>query len=415
MTSASKSKGRKTLISLLGTGRQAKGEDAVRYETTDYSINGKLYRDESFVAIPIVDYYKIDRLFLIGTTESMWDEIADKFSVDESARISLLEKKEKKSLTEADLTPINNAIDLKLGKKGSQCILIKEGVNNDELWEIFERFIGILDTLGDSDELYLDVTHLFRSLSVMAFVMIEFGLSYKRFKVKGVFYGQLNKDGPSPIINLAVFFEFLEWSKAINNLNLYGNGHNLNALLQNSGESKEVKNAFSNFSNALSVSDMSAMQTSVKILKGQIESFRESKDPIVRIISKQLIKFIARFNANDLLSDFQFNLAKWYCGNNSYAMAYIALVEAAVSAECERLGKSPTNREARVEAKDSFFQRPSKSDIRRAFSEVVAIRNNIAHKISADSSTEQGRAPNPKDSISNFEKYLSTLKQVKRK
>jgi CRISPR-associated Csx2 family protein len=403
----------KVLISLLGTGKLINDKESRRYETTDYSINGKIYSSESFVANPIIFHYKIDKLFFIGTNRSMWDEIGNTFGVSEEICTSLLEKQYQDTIVERDLIPINDALDHKFGSKGSKCIVTNEGINDTELWEAFKRFVEILDAVEDHDELYLDITHLFRSLSVMALVMIEFGLSYKRFKLKGIFYGQLNKDPPSPIIDLTVFFEFLEWSKAIYNLKTYGNGHSLNILVKNTNESNEIKNSFSDFADALSITDMGAMQQSIRIIKEQIQLFEESENPIIKIISKQLIQFVKRFDADGSLSKFQFELTKWYAANHNYAMAYITLVEAAISAKCEIDNIDSVDRNKRNKAKRKLFNDDQNIEIKNTFEKVSNIRNNIAHKI-LDNAANLHSKSYPKDSILNFAKYLSILETIKK-
>ena len=44
---------------------------------------------------------------------------------------------------------------------------------------------------------------------------------------------------------------------------------------ENGNETKEVKNAYSDFAYALSISDMAAMQSSLKRLKGKLKLFEE--------------------------------------------------------------------------------------------------------------------------------------------
>ena len=78
-----------------------------------------------------------------------------------------------------------------------------------------EKFLEILDNIEDNDEVYFDITHLFRSVSVMSFIMAEFGKTYKNFKLAGIYYGMLKKDEPSLIIDISMFFDLLEWAKAI--------------------------------------------------------------------------------------------------------------------------------------------------------------------------------------------------------
>lgn len=93
------------------------------------------------------------------------------------------------------------------------------------------------------------------------------------FKISGIFYGLLKKDGPSNIVNLSVFFELLDWARAINYLKKFGNSFELVKLLEQTNESNEIKNSFKNFSDALSISDIGALQNSIKQLKGRINLF----------------------------------------------------------------------------------------------------------------------------------------------
>ncbi len=43
-------------------------------------------------------------------------------------------------------------------------LYIEDGENEDELWRVFEKFLEILDDVDSKDELYFDITHLFRSV-----------------------------------------------------------------------------------------------------------------------------------------------------------------------------------------------------------------------------------------------------------
>jgi CRISPR-associated Csx2 family protein len=386
----------KVLISLLGTGKLANGDNNInQYETTDYIIDEKIYKSEALVASVMVEHFKINRLYLIGTSESMWDNIPEKFDGSDEQIIELMTLKDEERITQESLESLNLLIDHKLGSGGSKCFLMPVGVNDEELWTIFGAFIEILDNLQDGDEVYFEITHLFRSYSVMSFVMGQFGQTCKKFKIAGIFYGMFTKGKPSPIINLNEFYKFAEWSNAISMLNLYGNGYSLNMLLNNSDESKEIKNVFNDFSNALSIADMGSMQQSIKYLKGEIGNFEKSNNPIVKILSKQLVKFIKRFDIDESLSRFQFQLAKWYAESANYAMAYITLTEAAISARCEINCGDSTNKDDREKAKKELYK------IGNTFTKVNNIRKNIAHKISANS-LDRASKSSPKNSIENL-------------
>ena len=130
----------KVLISLIGTGKNAKGDNSDnRYQTTDYLIENKLYKNETFTTNAIVKHYGINSLFLIGTKDYIWDNIAEVYEAGEDYILYLLEKKEYKSLDEKDLEKLNSILRNKLGGK-SKCFIIKDGENEEELWLNFCRF-----------------------------------------------------------------------------------------------------------------------------------------------------------------------------------------------------------------------------------------------------------------------------------
>ena len=405
----------KVLISLLGTGNKIKNDERNNnYETTNYKIDNNLYENESFVSSAIIKHYNIERLFLIGTNKSMWDNVADEFNSNESYTLGLIEKKDESTLMEKHLDELNDNIDKNLGNKKSKCFIVENGENEDELWAIFDKFIEIIDKIDTNDEIYFDITHLFRSLSLMSFIMAEFGKTYKKYKISGVFYGLLKKNEPSSIINLSIFFELLDWSRAIANLKNYGNAFEIMKLLNDSDESKTLKNSFTNFSNALSISNMSALQSSIKIIKSKISLFENSDNKIMNLISKDLKAFIQKLDTDeDRLDLFQFKLSKWYAENKNYSMAYITLAEATVSAICRQENLDITEKNDRKQAQGILVKyndwnssnTKEKEQLGKTYSAINKIRNNIAHKTSNNGST-------PKDSIENIDKYIKIITKL---
>lgn len=363
----------------------------------------------------MIKHYNIEKLFLIGTNKSMWDNINENFNGEENYQLDILEKKENNTLKESDLELLNKTIDKGLNSTGSKCYIVKDGETEEELWKIFDKFLKILNEINGEDELYIDITHLFRSLSVMSVIITEFGKTYKNFNLSGVFYGMLKRDEPSNIINLIMFFELLDWSRAIQNLKQYGNSFELMKLINKSNEDTTVKNAFINFSNAISISDIGAIQGSIKQLKGNIKLYEEHDKNIFKIISNDLKKFITRFDIGNL-SKFQLELSKWYCENKNFAMAYITLSEATVSIMCEKLNIDVIDKNSRNEAQKELFnyayfhsKSNDKDKIYKAYSKINNIRNSIAHKLSANSSKNKS---SPKDSIGNITLYFKTIESL---
>ena len=218
----------RVLISLLGTGRIADGDKLNnRYQTTNYLLEGKVYENLSFSSLAIINHYNIQKVYFIGTKDSMWDNLADVFKGSEEEILKLIEK-----IDESRLEILNKIIDNYLGFNGSKCILVKKGENEEELWEIFNKLLEIVEDLEEDDEVYFDITHLFRSHSVMSFIIAEFMKAFKNVKIEGVFYAMLKKDTNSLIINVKVFFELLEWVRAIEDIEEYASFHRFVNLSQ---------------------------------------------------------------------------------------------------------------------------------------------------------------------------------------
>lgn len=204
----------KILISLLGTGNKTKGDDSKNtYETTSYKIADQLYKNRSFVSSAIADHYQIDQIFTIGTKESMWDNLCGYYA-DEEYALEILEKKEQKSLQESDLIRLSSGIDDRLKSSGSKCFIVDHSESKEELEQMLNKLLTILDGVSDQDELYFDITHLFRSVSVLMVIIAEFANITRGIKIAGMFYGVLKKNEPSSVVDLSVYLEFLAQARA---------------------------------------------------------------------------------------------------------------------------------------------------------------------------------------------------------
>ncbi|MCX7884666.1 MAG: TIGR02221 family CRISPR-associated protein [Caloramator sp.] len=243
----------KILITGIGTGRtnEVKKSDGSidlaskrEYENITYIIEDKEY-NTAFVAKALIQHYDIDKVFFIGTAGSMWEEIYKSYkkNFDEDTYFEIASKIEKSDyqnylLTEDDLKAVEEAIDESLGHKGSRCFLIKYGLNEQKLFYNFKIMQKIEELLEDNDEIYLDITHSFRSLSLFQYVMINFAqnLSSKNLKVNGVFYGMLEAkryyNNKAPVVNLSKVYEISNWINAIHELDKYGNGYLVSELLE---------------------------------------------------------------------------------------------------------------------------------------------------------------------------------------
>lgn len=365
----------KVLISNIGMGDREKG-----YRDAIYEYNGKQEKTP-FIAKALAKFLEIDKMYLVGTKKSVWDSVYEQFGGDEEKTLEIWDEIKNRGANKETLNVIEKQIDIFLKSKNSKCFIIDYGVNEDELWNNFTIFLNILDFLEENDEIYFDITHSFRSLALMNFVMLEFGntINKKNLKVKGVFYGMLEysfeNNGITPIVDLKLLFDLLEWLKAVNNFINYGNSDEFKKLLSNKNEI----NFFDSFSKALQIGNLESIKNNVKRSNKYLKTLEKSNSPIIKLLSPKLKEFVELLD-KDKESDFQLSVAFWFFRHKNYALSYIALVESIVTKVCEVKGYDLKDKNSRDEAKKEISSVDKKLyfDI---YKEANLIRNDIAHQI----------------------------------
>lgn len=129
-------------------------------------------------------------------------------------------------------------------------IRIFDGSNNEEIWKNFNI---IFDELDPRDEIYIDITHSFRSIPIMIMAVINYAKFVKNIEIKGIYYGAFaaKKDGVAPIIDLSLFNTLTDWTIATENFLRAGDSKKLVELIHTAiepilsktkGKDKEAKN-----------------------------------------------------------------------------------------------------------------------------------------------------------------------------
>ncbi len=407
----------KVLISSLGTGSANNGV----YQKTKYKIDDSIY-ETSFVADATIKHYGIDKVFFVGTNKSIWDEAYTVFGGEDTDYHEMLYlNKEDAVITYDKLEVLNESISKYLGVEGSKAFLIDYGINEDELWSNFETFLGISKLINDGDEIYIDITHSFRSLAYMSFVMTQFtsAISNKKFKIKAVLYGMLeykseSEDCIAPIVDLSILLEIQEWIKAIDAIKKYSDFGPLVEILDEEGIEKSVRNTFINLNKTIDMANMAAMKQFVDTASKKIRAIKESDNKVIKLLADEVIKLVDELN-HEKMSDFQFALTKWFYNNKNYAMSYMALAEAVVTKTCEIKDYDATTEDGRKEAKGHIDHPYGQhySATKRVNGKLVTnegsisdIRNNIAHQLDARSDNVGRDIDKLKFFIETFESYF---------
>jgi len=221
-----------TLITFLGAARERGGYRTARYRFPD----GEESAPTSFFGLALFRWLAAsgrtpDRLVMLGTRHSMWGELAY-FGEDET----LLD------------TPVWTQLEAGQGTDG--------GVDDAVLADAERELAGLLDRAGhgsirvdlapipygrdrseqvailhaladcvaDGEQVWLDVTHGFRHLPMIAMLAAFYLRSQRGAQIRGLYYGALEMtvDGRTPVIELDGLLELAEWVRTLSALDASG-------------------------------------------------------------------------------------------------------------------------------------------------------------------------------------------------
>ncbi len=386
----------KVLVSFLGTGSNSRGLGVREYHKARYRFENGVEIDTSFVADALFRFYDIDKLILLGTPKSMWEQVYDVFCdnrnipKNEDYWLELATSCDKANANSPLHIPNKELLESAIGAD-SHVVLIHYGLNEQELQNNASIILGIEDFLNTGDELYLDITHAFRSLPLYLMNLIVYlqNVSAKKVKLANISYGMLdvNKElGYAPVINLSGIAEINEWIVGAYTFRQFGNGYKIAELMKRRGE-KNMSNKLTKFSDMLNLNHLDGIRKQTQELSAvKNDSHGAIAD---HIIPGVINGFIDYFPNNMRQSTFQRRLAQWHYNHQNYSSAFIALVEAIITYVCEELEFDWDLMEKRELAKRVLRrQEPSLmrnvrefSTVSSWFSKVNRIRISVAHSV----------------------------------
>ena len=333
----------KVLISCIGTGRiktnSATGSEESKreYETTTYQIGDERI-DTSFVSEALVKHYHIDKVILIGTVKSMWEEVYRVFAnhtgveLNDSYHTEIWEHCEMSSAQSPLELPHKEQIEAAMGND-SKIILINYGLNQEELSANAAKILGIEQYLNKSDELYIDITHSFRSIPIYLMNLITYlrFVSNKKLIIKEVSYGMLEykreNNGITPIVSMIDVLNISDWIVGAYSLKEFGKADVIVEKMLHKNE-KDIANRLEEFSKAMSLGYLDGIKQ--QILK--MDSIKNKDyDSIAKLIIPPTIHTFVRSFTSKKDYSFQYNVAKWHMNNHNYGMSILAIDEAMIT------------------------------------------------------------------------------------
>ncbi|WP_177163574.1 TIGR02221 family CRISPR-associated protein [uncultured Fusobacterium sp.] len=415
----------KILIAGIGGGEKRDG----KYRETNYSLEGKVYENRSFIASVIEEHFKIDKTIFIGTVGSMWDNLYEyyckKYNIDydEEYAMSLfetiVEANKDMDISQLKIEKFNNIFNGKIEGR-----VTKYGVDSEQIFDNFNIILNLQDTLKDGDEVYIDITHSFRSNAMWMFLVMNFitDLMDKNIEIKMISYGMFEiadrTSNITPIIDLNAFYKLLKWIKGAQSFKNYGNSY----LLLDNIENEELRKKLKTFSHAMNLNYIGTLKQNLNSLKKLLPEIDDMKGPGKLLIPQIVREFVKEFDG--VKKDFilQVRLAKWHYKQSRYAMAYININEAIkgyVADELREFYPNKSEEELLDYARKWFFKlepRVSRPNFKKdnenkkiieyykIFDHSRRVRNDIAHSL--------GQKDSAINDIISLENYCAKLEDM---
>ena len=385
---------RTVLISFLGTGNPDDPQNKRQYKKVHYQLGNDDLGEFPFVSAAIKKYYDIDTVLLVGTVHSMWEEVYRWFltdngqTVDEDVYWEIAEKCEQANNNSSLEIPHSQDVEQAIGGD-SKVILIRYGINEEDIQENINIILGLQDYLKNDDELIVDITHSFRSLPIFIMNLLVYlqNVSPKRIKISHIHYGMLEvikekNFGYAPIVELRAMMGVQEWITGAYNLKEFGNAYTIANLLE--GENKSVAPILRNFSDAMNLNYLYSMQAETQKLSGIKDSEYVTELPRL-IINPVVESFVKNFTVNTTRhrqSLYQLKMSEWQFEHKKYAQAYLTSNDALITYVCELMGWKWDDYDQRQEAKNLLRDKKSSvttQEMREWFKKHNNRRNGIAH------------------------------------
>ena len=232
---------------------------------------------------------------------------------------------------------------------------IPDGKSEAEIWRIFSI---VFDSLKNGEEVVFDVTHAFRSLPMLAIVILNYAKVMKEITLDGIFYGAFEvlgniyeakklpvEERRAPILELTAFDQLMDWSFAVNQFLKAGNAGQIKSLARSNlkqiltesrGQDKGavtirgIGDRLEEYCHILSTCRGPEIGSAAITLKEMMRGFDDFHMlPPFRPLFKRVKAKLAPFGKNALSDGIA--AARWCYEHNLIQQAYTILVELLIS------------------------------------------------------------------------------------
>lgn len=243
---------------------------------------------------------------------------------------------------------------------------IPDGKDEKQIWDIFIR---VFDVIQENDEIIFDITHAFRSIPMLAVVILSYARIMKRVSLSGIYYGALETLGnindarkmpPEkrivPILDLTAFDRLMEWSVATDRFLVSGDASQVSRIAETSARSilsatkgndrsqhqvRKLAKSLDQFTKTLSTCRGRNISHVVKRLKQRLEDCRqmEIKNVPLKTIMGKIEDQINQFKGHFISDGIQ--AARWCLEHNLIQQSYTILQETLITYFVYKIGEDP--------------------------------------------------------------------------
>jgi CRISPR-associated Csx2 family protein len=250
----------------------------------------------------------------------------------------------------------------------AKSILIPVGKSENEIWDIFRI---VYDSLNREDEVIFDITHAFRSIPMLAIVILNYAKTMKGVTLEGIYYGAFEVLGSipeakqipllerkAPILDLTSFDQLMEWSFAVDRFLQAGDAHPVSSLAKKSvnpvlaatkgqdtaaGAIRNIANNLEEFTRTLSTCrgrNITAITAKLKKNMARCQDLEliQPFKPIFNRVKNQMDLF-----PGDSIAD-GIQAAKWCLEHNLVQQGYTILQETLISYFIINVNEKPESR-----------------------------------------------------------------------
>lgn len=344
---------RKVFISFLGTSN---------YVQTSYNVKGEISKPVRFVQEALLDYLckdwgEEDKIFIFYTEDSYkmnWVDNGQKFIKSEIETIGLehiLKEKTYANLVESTK--------------------IDEGFSTEGVWTIFNT---VYNKLKDGDEIYLDVTHAFRSIPMFSTVLFNFSRLMKNTSLVSVQYGAFEKLGfasevnkmplserIAPVVEMQEFLLLNQYTDCVSELVKFGRMGSISGMLigdeETSNRIKDLSTSINALDGAISTVRTDEIQKGnlIKQIRDNCKNIRKEKLPeaVYKVLTK-LIEELTDFVPQNSYQNIEAAI-KWAFKYGMYPQAYTLAQEYIITLVVDALiEKNPYTHKSNNKNKSCF-------------------------------------------------------------